>query len=209
MATSKEEKEDYLSFGFTELKKIPDILKNSEPPTPDSPLSFLIYKIPAASKSADTSFTQLPDLIIVDGGKGQLGIARDVMQKSGLSIPVIGLAKKEEEIFMPFATPDSKLPSPDFQRIMLPRNSQALYLVQRIRDESHRFANELRKKLGKKKLTESEIDEIPGVGQIIKRRLLKEFGSINAIKAAPMADLEKVVGSYIAKMLKEKLGDES
>jgi excinuclease ABC subunit C len=222
-----EQKEDYLSYGFTELKKVPDFLKKNEDggtgkdrsrpvPTGDHPrLCYLICKIQKKT-TTDDSFSQIPDLIIIDGGKGQLEIARKVIEHSGLNIPVIGLAKKEEEIFMPrvgvIASEASQSESggeQHFQRILLARNSQALYLVQRIRDESHRFANELRKKLGTTQLTASEIDNIPGVGLIIKRRLLKEYGSINAIKAAPMEQLEQTVGAYIAKMLKEKLGDTS
>ncbi|MDP3975623.1 MAG: hypothetical protein Q8P95_01780, partial [bacterium] len=243
VACKKDEKEDYLSFGFTELKKVPEFLKKQTPnsqlqtphsllPTPYSELTFLIYKISKKTKD-DTSFTQTPDLIILDGGKGQLNAGLEVLKSSGLNIPMIGLAKREEEIFLPkpthqpstphlptglpavvgqagspLPTPNSELPTPYSQlsSILLAKNSQALYLVQRLRDESHRFANELRKKLGGKKLTASEIDDIPGIGLIIKRRLLKQFGSINAIKSAPMADLERVVGQYIAKMLKEKLG---
>ena len=186
-----EEKENFLSFGFTELKKVPEFL-NQQPATSNQPTSYLVYKI--TKKSPDDSFSQVPDLIIVDGGKGQLSSAMKAVNASGLEIPTVGLAKQEEEIF----TPE--------RRILLPRNSQALYLVQRIRDESHRFANELRKKLGAKKLTESDIDSIPGIGTILKRRLLKEYGSINAIKAAPISQLEKSVGSFLAKRLKKQLG---
>lgn len=201
--TSKEEKENYLSYGFTELKKVPTFLKKTKLQSSSNEPVFLIYKLKKTKKS-DTSFSQIPDLIIIDGGKGQLGVVNKIMKKSGLDITIIGLAKREEEVFMPFNDERD-----GYKRIMLPKNSQALYLVQRIRDESHRFANELRKKLGKKKLTESEIDDIPGIGLIIKRRLLKEYGSINAIKKAPMEDLTRTVGSYIAKKLKDKLGDES
>ncbi len=195
-ACAPEEKENFLSFGFTELKKVPDFL-DQKPVTSNQPTSYLVYKI--TKKSPDDSFSQVPDLIIVDGGKGQLSSAMKAVNASGLEIPTIALAKQEEEIFQQPATRDQPT------RILLPRNSQALYLVQRIRDESHRFANELRKKLGTKKLTESDIDSIPGIGQIIKRRLLKEYGSINAITAAPIEQLEKSVGKYLAKMLKEKL----
>lgn len=202
-AIPSEQKEDFLSYGFTELKKVPDFLEKNQLQASSIKPVYLIYKLKKAKK-ADSSFSQLPDLIIIDGGKGQLGIVHEIMKRSGLEITLIGLAKREEEIFMPF--PDDR---EGFRRILLPKNSQALYLVQRIRDESHRFANELRKKLGKKKLTESEIDDIPGVGLIIKRRLLKEYGSINAIKKAPMEDLTRTVGSYIAKQLKDRLGDES
>jgi excinuclease ABC subunit C len=198
--SSKEQKENYLSYGFTELKKIPDFLKKSpknlkslKNPT------YLIYKLKKTKKS-DSSFSQIPDLIIIDGGKGQLGIVNEIMKKSGLNITVIGLAKREEEIFLPFS--DGR---EGYDRILLPKNSQALYLVQRIRDESHRFANEL----VKKSVTKSEIDDIEGIGLIIKRRLLKEYGSINAIKKAPMDELTRTVGSYIAKKLKDKLGDNS
>jgi excinuclease ABC subunit C len=201
--TSKEDKESYLSYGFIELKKVPGFLQKSKLQASSLKPVYLIYKLKKTSKK-DNSFSQIPDLIIIDGGKGQLGIVNDIMKKSGLKIPVIGLAKKEEEIFMPHSDKRE-----GYNRILLPKNSQALYLVQRIRDESHRFANVLRKKLGKKKLTESEIDDIEGLGLIIKRRLLKEYGSINAIKKAPMEHLTRTVGSYIAKKLKDKLGDES
>ncbi len=197
ISTQKDSKEQYLSYGFTELKKIPKQLKVGKDQV------GLIYKI-VKKKKDDSSFSQIPDLIIIDGGKGQLGVAHQAMKESGLEISLIGLAKREEEIFMPFS--DGR---EGYNRTLLEKNSQALYLVQRIRDESHRFANELRKKLGKKKLTESEIDDIEGIGLIIKRRLLKEYGSMNAIKAAPMAQLERTVGTYIAKKLKNKLGDTS
>ena len=194
----KDQKEEYLSYGFTELKKVPTFLEGSESSAENG---YLIFKLKKTSKKADASFSQSPDLIIIDGGKGQLGVAYQVMKDSGLNLPIVGLAKREEEIFMP----QEQGKEMGYQRILLPKNSQALYLVQRIRDESHRFANELRKKLGKKKLTESEIDNIPGIGLIIKRRLLKEYGSVKAIKEASMEDLEATVGKYIAKMLKEKL----
>jgi len=210
--SDQQRKEDYLSYGFTELKKIPEFLVNGQwsnvKGQKNNKLAYLIYKI-SKKATSDDSFSQIPDLIIIDGGKGQLEVARKVIEHSALNIPVIGLAKQEEEIFMPRFDQQTSKPETNFQRILLPKNSQALYLVQRIRDESHRFANELRKKLGSKQLTASEIDNIPGIGLIIKRRLLKEYGSINAIKAAPLADLERTVGAYIAKMLKEKLGDTS
>lgn len=186
---TREEKEDFLSFGFTELKTVPDFL-SSRGENLENP-EFLIYKI-SKKISADQSFSDLPGLILVDGGKGQLSAALKALKKFQLEIPMAALAKEEEELFL------------EDRRILLPRNSQALYLVQRIRDESHRFANELRKKVGAKKLTESDIDSIPGIGTMIKRRLLKEYGSINGIKAASLESLEKTVGKYIAKMLKER-----
>ena len=225
----KNRKEDFLSFGFTELKKVPEVLCARD----DKNKIFIIYKI--TKKSADESFGSIPDLIIVDGGKGQLASALKAIQASGLEIPVISLAKQEEEIFMldsDHHDGTAKVFSKSFARrhtqrdmtseydgrglekmllqsrsIYLPRNSQALYLVQRIRDESHRFANELRKKLGTKKMTESDIDGIPGIGQILKRRLLKEYGSINSIRKAPLEQLEKTVGTHVAKMLKQRLGN--
>ncbi len=201
--TDKEKREEFLSYGFTELKKVPEFLQKSKLQASSLKPVFLIYKRKKAQKS-DTSFSKIPDLIIIDGGKGQLGVVNEIMKKSGLNITVIGLAKREEEVFLPYNDERE-----GYKLIILPKNSQALYLVQRIRDESHRFANELRKKLGKKTLTQSEIDDIPGVGLIIKRRLLKEYGSVNAIKKASMEHLTRTVGSYIAKKIKDKLGDES
>ncbi|MBC7240206.1 MAG: excinuclease ABC subunit C, partial [Chloroflexi bacterium] len=122
---------------------------------------------------------------IVDGGKGQLSAAREVMEALGVGhIPTIGLAKREEEVF----TPDRPAP------ILLPRDSQALYLLQRIRDEAHRFAISYHRQVREKASTRSLLDEIPGIGPKRRRALLQRFGSIEGIRQATIEELASVEG---------------
>ena len=147
----------------------------------------------------DESFAILPDLLIVDGGKGQLGRAVNVLDKFGLSskVPVVGLAKQQEELFFPERS----------ESLLLPRHSQALYLVQRIRDEAHRFAiTAHRNKRGKIGLA-SRLDVIPGIGPSRRKALLSTFGSIEAIRDASLDALMEVKGitPEIALAIKEHL----
>jgi excinuclease ABC subunit C len=128
---------------------------------------------------------RLPDLIIVDGGKGQLSAACKELQRLGLeNIPIIGLAKEFEEIYRPGR------PMP----IRLPDDSGALQLLQRIRDEAHRFANVYHQLLMKKRIAESILDDCPGVSQNRKQALLKEFGSVDRLRKASVAEIERVDG---------------
>jgi len=127
----------------------------------------------------------LPDLIMVDGGKGQLSSAVRELQALGLAgQPVIGLAKQREEIFRPFS------PHP----IVLPAESGALRMLQRIRDEAHRFANGYHQLLMKKRMTESVLDECPGVSQAKKKALLQHFGSVDRMRKAAAGDFQVVPG---------------
>jgi len=127
----------------------------------------------------------IPDLIIVDGGKGQLNAALEVLKEYGLEdLPVVGLAKKREEVFVP-GRPDP---------IVLPRHSQALFLLQRIRDEAHRFAIGYHRRLRRKRSLASTLEEIPGIGPKRRRSLLKRFGSIEAIREATVEELAAVEG---------------
>ena len=126
-----------------------------------------------------------PDLIVIDGGKGQLGMACGVLEKLDLThIPIIGLAKEFEEVF----TPNSKRP------IIIPKNNNALYLLQQVRDESHRFAITYHRKLRSKNISASSLDDIAGVGKKRKVALLKEFGSIDNIKKASVDQLAEIDG---------------
>ena len=137
-------------------------------------------------KKEDESFALLPDLLIVDGGKGQLGRAVDVLDQYGLTaeVPVVGLAKQEEELFLP-DRPES---------ILLPRHSQALYLVQRIRDEAHRFAITAHRNARSKKGLASRLETIPGVGPARRKALLWKFGSIDGILAASVEEIASIPG---------------
>jgi excinuclease ABC subunit C len=137
-------------------------------------------------KKPDPSFSLLPDLLIVDGGKGQLNRAIDVLERFELmgKIPVAGLAKQHEEIFVPRKS----------KPIMLPRQSQGLYLVQRVRDEAHRFAITSHRKRRDKAGIASRLDAIPGIGPARRKTLLNHFGSIQAIQEASTEELENVPG---------------
>ena len=141
---------------------------------------------PAIEEPADLSpWDEVPDLVIIDGGKGQLGVALDVMRDLGLrDIPVCGLAKQQEEIFVADVS----------ESILLPRTSEALYLVQRIRDEAHRFAITYHRTLRGKAATQSVLDAIPGVGPKRKRALLRKFGSVKAIREADVSEIASTVG---------------
>jgi excinuclease ABC subunit C len=133
----------------------------------------------------DESFATVPDLVIVDGGKGQLAAAKAVLDELEFSeVPIVGLAKEREEIFRP-GDPDP---------ILLPRTSQGLYLVQRVRDEAHRFALGYHRKLRGKVGLRSTLDDLPGIGPKRKRELLKRFGSLQALRAASVEELATVPG---------------
>lgn len=148
----------------------------------------------------DPSFSVLPDLLIIDGGKGQLGVAVEVLQALDLfgQVPVCGLAKQQEEIFLP-GRPDS---------ILLPRSSQGLFLVQRVRDEAHRFAITAHRAKRAKTGIASQLDEIPGVGPTRRRALLKHFGSLEGIRNASVDEIAEVKGvpREVAIAIKEHLG---
>lgn len=140
----------------------------------------------------------MPDLIIIDGGKGQLSAAMEVMQELHLTIPTVGLAKENEELF----TPGSPQP------ILLPRTSQGLYLVQRIRDEAHRFGITYHRKLRSDRTFKSVLDEIPGIGPKRKQALMKHFGSLRAIASASIDELAALDGMTraAAETVKEHIG---
>jgi excinuclease ABC subunit C len=138
-------------------------------------------------KDKDLTWKLLPDLLIVDGGKGQLNVAVDVLEAFDLldKVPVAGLAKQFEELHVPY----QKKP------IVLPRKSESLYLVQRVRDEAHRFAVTSHRKRRRKAGLASRIETVPGIGPAKRRRLLKHFNfSIDNIKAAGKDELMQVKG---------------
>jgi len=144
-------------------------------------------------------WAKLPDLLLVDGGKGQLAVAVEVVGSFdlGTSIPVAALAKQREEIFLPNRP----------QSVLLPRRSQGLYLVQRIRDEAHRFAVQHHRHRRRKVGLASRLEGIPGVGPARRKALLKAFGSVEAIRAASLEELEAVprLPRAVAKAIKDRL----
>ena len=137
------------------------------------------------SETNPQSYVRLPDLIIVDGGKGQLSAACRELQRLGLhDLPIIGLAKEHEEIYRL----DRAVP------LQLPMDSGALRLLQRIRDEAHRFANAYHQLLMKKRIGESLLDDCPGVSQNRKNLLLRKFGSVNQLRKATVEEIASTDG---------------
>lgn len=147
-------------------------------------------------KSKDLSFSQMPDLVILDGGKGQLSTVQKRIGEMK-DVKIVALAKKQEEIFI--------LDSGRFQKVFLPRESEALYLVQRIRDEAHRFAVSYHRKLKGKEAFETSLDAIIGIGPKTKKKLISKFGSIKRIKEATVDELSEAIGKDKAKKVKENL----
>ena len=136
-------------------------------------------------KTPKRPFVRIPDLVIVDGGKGQLSSAVAELQRLGLgALPIIGLAKQREEVFFP----GESLP------LTIPHDKGALKLLQRIRDEAHRFANGYHQLLMKRRIHESLLDDCPGISQRRKKALLTEFGSVSRLKKAGEDEIAEVTG---------------
>ncbi|MCH8223303.1 MAG: excinuclease ABC subunit UvrC [Chloroflexi bacterium] len=149
-----------------------------------------------AEKAGDDSFGAVPDLVLIDGGKGHLSAAVQVFLDLGIrDIPLASLAKREEEIFIP------QDPDP----ILLPRNSKGLFLVQRIRDEAHRFAVTFHRKRRQKSSIQSALDLIPGVGPKRKRMLIRQFGSLKGVREATTEEIAAAPGMTLrlAEKIKE------
>ncbi|MGD9145956.1 MAG: excinuclease ABC subunit UvrC [Anaerolineae bacterium] len=147
----------------------------------------------------ESTWRLLPDLLVVDGGKGQLNVALEVLDEFGLrdQVPTVGLAKQEEEIFVAGRS----------EPVRLPRASEGLYLMQRVRDEAHRFAVTYHRKVRGKQTIISQLDGVPGIGPKRRSALLKHFGSIDAIRAASVEELAAVPGMTrkVAEQLKGSL----
>ena len=147
---------------------------------------------------ANTGLDSSPNLIIIDGGKGQLSAAREIMKELNLShIQIVGLAKREEEIFFP----ENKTP------MVLDRKSPELFLIQKIRNEAHRFAIEYHRKLRARKAKESLLDSVSGLGPKKKKILLEKFGTVNRILTAPLNEIEALPGfnKLLAERVRERL----
>jgi excinuclease ABC subunit C len=140
----------------------------------------------------------LPDLVVIDGGKGQLNVAYELLTSVGLrDVPLISLAKREEEVFLPGRS----------EPVVLDVRSEALKLLQRIRDEAHRFSNSYNKKLGSKRGTKSKLDEVPLIGPVRKKALYQKFGSLKGMREATVEELMSVKGMdrAAAQSIKEHL----
>jgi excinuclease ABC subunit C len=136
-----------------------------------------------------------PDLIVVDGGKGQLGVAVQVLKEKKLNIPIIGLAKRIEEIFLPGQS----------EPIVLPHDNPVLHLLQRLRDEAHRFGITFHRSLRSKSAVKSVLDDIPGIGPKTKKLLKQKIGTVSQIRQAPLEKIAAIIGQQKAEQLKKYL----
>ncbi|ADL08200.1 excinuclease ABC subunit UvrC [Thermosediminibacter oceani] len=168
-------KEDYRKFR----------IKTVEGPNDFESMKEAVYRRFKRGLEGDEKFRDFPDLLVIDGGKGQLRYAREALRELNLDyIPTIGLAKEFEHIFIEGRD----------EPLILPRDSQALYLLQRVRDEAHRFAVTYHRKLRTRRNLKSVLEDIPGIGEARRKALLKAFGSLEAIKKATPEELSKVPG---------------
>lgn len=160
----------------------------------------------------------LPDLFLIDGGKGQLTAAIKARDALGVQRPMVGLAKREEEIVVHLEKSQVQVSpqelrvhraivheSDDFVLILLPKNSDIVKLLQRVRDESHRFAVSYHSVLKGKRQVKSVLDDLPGIGPITRKKLIKTFGSVRGVQAASLEELSAVVGKSRATVLKSQL----
>jgi excinuclease ABC subunit C len=181
-----EGQDDFASMAEVVRRRYSRVLLEARETNPDA--AEFSQEIPAEAlerTAATFVAVRLPDLIIVDGGKGQLSSACRELQRLGLhELPIIGLAKEYEEIYRP----GRALP------LVLPPDSGALRLLQRIRDEAHRFANTYHQLLMKKRIGESILDDCPGVSQNRKNLLLRRFGSVNRLRKASVEQIAATEG---------------
>ena len=186
---SQGEPDDFASMREMLRRRFRRLVENSEPADPGQ-----------KARTPDESFNSMPDLVIVDGGKGQLSIAVEVLTELGLygRFPVVGLAKREEEFFRPGQS----------ESIWIKRGSEALHLVQRIRDEAHRFAITYHRNLRRKEQTRSQLDDVNGIGPARRKALLTYFGGdVERIRQASIEELTAVPGMNrrTAEQLKSQL----
>lgn len=188
--------EYYAELGFQVVQTPPELLvqkiqdwEKSHPGVP--PGMIMVYIV--SKQKPDASFSERPDLLLIDGGKGQLSAVVDVLKEMHLDIPVAGLAKREEEIFVPGQ------PYP----LLVKEGSEPRFLLQRLRDEAHRFANDRRERRLTVAMTASKLDAVPGIGDSTRITLLKKFGSTDAVISASDTALREVLSEGQVKALRE------
>lgn len=189
----------YAELGFRYIKAAPHFLEDKMKDCIDPEFSqdggniLMMYDV--SQNKADPSFTATPDLLVIDGGKGQLSTVVEVLKDMKLEIPVIGLAKREEEVFLPNES------EPTF----FEKDSPAKFLLMRLRDEAHRFANRHRKKRKARAEISSSLDAIPGIGPRAKNQLLRQFGSLEGVRKAGDGELRLILREDQIETLKQYL----
>ncbi len=176
----------YASVGFRHVLKPPKVFEG---------VTLLVMMYDPLQHKTDSSLQSPPDLLVIDGGKGQLSAAVEVLKVAELSIPVIGLAKREEEVFVPGKS----------ESLLLPKDEPSLFLLMRLRDEAHRFANRHREKRGLSHAKRSILDTIPSIGPETKKQLLTKFKTIDGIRFAPKEELIEVINEEQYEALKKVL----
>lgn len=175
----------YAHIGFRHVIKPPKIfqdwMETVQREDPDRPRLIMVYE--TQQHKPDVSLSAVPDLIVMDGGKGQLGVGVEVIKEFNINIPVIGLAKREEEVFVPGKSVS----------VLFPPDSPAKFLLMRLRDEAHRFANRHRSKRAKTTAFRSQLDSVVGIGPDTKQKLLQQFGSVDTIKRLSDEELGTVL----------------
>jgi excinuclease ABC, C subunit len=163
----------------------------------DTPDDFLMMKEALTRRYSKLEIDQLPNLILIDGGKGQLGVATEVLEKLGKIeyTDIISIAKREEEIFKSYES----------DPYLFEREDETLKILQRLRDEAHRFGITHHRKLRSKRNIKSALDDIDGIGPKRKKELIKRFGTISNIRNATMEELMEVIPEKIAEAIKEGL----
>ncbi len=187
----------YGGLGFRYVKSCPKPIEERRHQLQrhyDEELIVMMYE--AAQNKADPSFTSVPDLLVIDGGKGQLSTVVDVLRKLKLQIPVIGLAKREEDVFVP----DQAEP------VTFGKDSPAKFLLMRLRDEAHRSANRHREGRGLKAVKASVLDDVPGIGAETKAALLKRFKTISAMRSASDQELGEYLNENQLGGLRDRIG---
>lgn len=169
--------QSYGTVGFRHVLKVSPALT--------VPSDHIVMVYDTLQQKSDSSLPVSPSLLVIDGGKGQLNAVLQVLREFQLVIPVIGLAKREEEVFVPARK----------NAIILPRDSGAKFMLMRLRDEAHRFANRGREKRALKHAVESQLDRIPSLGPETKQKLLREFGSVDIIKRQPDETLREILSA--------------
>ena len=179
--------DDYAAMEEVLTRRLSAYLAERDAPLADTdalvdPDAVVQSATPDSARRRTKKFAYPPQLLLVDGGKGQLGVAVKVLEELGLSdeIPVASLAKRFEEVYLPGN------PEP----VPLARGSEALFLLQRVRDEAHRFANSFHRELRGKRMTVSVLDDIPGLGATRQKRLVSELGGVNLVKKATLDELK-------------------
>jgi len=185
------DRNDYRRFEIKTVKRIDDFAMHQE-------VAKRRFAKITNRDSNDKSFASVPELVIIDGGKGQLSSVLEVVKPLGLATKFVGLAKRLEELVL--MNPDGS-----FEIVNLEINSEAYFLVQRIRDEAHRFAITYHRNLRSKDLTSSRLDNVPGIGPKTKKRLMTKYVSVDKIKQATDTELSEILSKKVIQNLREYL----